>query len=70
MIYRLLRWLIVAALAASIAYVLSRPDDVAAAPMPAGCYGDADQTDEIAATPCAPCAHALCNESGDSPPIP
>lgn len=70
MIYRLLRWLIVAALAALIAYVLFRSGDVAATEVSARCAEGYDQIEVIAATPCAPCSQAVFSESADRPPIP
>ena len=71
MIYRALRWLIVAALTALIAYVLFRSEDAVAAPASVGRNSaHHDQSDVIAATPCAPCAQAVSNTAGDRPPMP
>jgi len=62
LIYRALRWLVVAALTAMIVYVLLRSDDAAAAP----CAGspDPDHSEVMAAMPCAPCCQAASSDAG------
>lgn len=71
MIYRALRWLIIAALTALLAYVAFRPEDAAAAMVIPGPIDAAyDQNEVIAAIPCAPWSHALGSAVGDKPPIP
>lgn len=71
MIYRALRWLIIAALTALVAYVAFRPEHSAAATVISGPVDAAyDQNAVIAAIPCAPWSHALGSAAGDRPPIP
>ena len=70
MIYRALRWLIVAALTALIAWVLFRSEEVAAAALRRPDVGAQDQSAVMAAMPCAPCSQAVGKTSGDKPPIP